>query len=65
MVVLSGSEIQRIEKGKIEETLSAASTAWLLAESPYTFINQSGKPWSYLSLSFEGTEPLRPEWKPR
>lgn len=65
IVVLSGSVIQRGEKGKPEETLSVGSTAWLVAESPYTFINQSGKPWSYLSLSFEGTEPLRPEWKPR
>jgi hypothetical protein len=64
MVVLSGSGIQRVEKGKPEETLSVGSAAWLVAESPYTFINQSGKPWSYLSLSFEGTEPLRPEWKP-
>ena len=71
IVVLSGSGIQRVEKGKpnlpfaIKETLSVGSTAWLVAESPYTFINQSGKPWSYLSLSFEGTEPLRPEWKPK
>jgi len=65
MVVLSGSGIQRVEKGKLEETLSAGSTAWLLAESPYTFINQSGKPWSYLSLSFEETEPVRPECKTR
>jgi len=65
MVVLSGSAIQRVEKGRPDETLSAGSTAWLVAESPYTFINQSGKPWSCLSLSFEGTEPLRHDWKPR
>lgn len=53
MVVISGSGIQRVEKGKPEETLSVGSTAWLVAEPPYTFINQSGKSWSYLSLSFE------------
>jgi hypothetical protein len=65
MVVLSGSGVQRVEKGKPEETLFVGSTAWLIAESPYNFINPSGKPWSYLSLSFEGTEPLHPEWKPQ
>lgn len=65
IVILSGSRIQRVEKGKPEETLSVGSAAWLLAESPYSFINQSGNPWSYLSLSFEGTEPFQPEWKLR
>ena len=65
IVVLSGSGFQRVEKGKSEEVLSVGSTAWLLAESNYTFRNLSGKPWSYLSLSVEVTAPLQPTWKPK
>jgi hypothetical protein len=64
LVVLSGSVTQRAEEGNPEEVLSVGSVAWLLAESNYTFINLSGKPWSYLALSFEGTQPLKPTWKP-
>jgi hypothetical protein len=63
LVSLSGSALQRIEKGRAEETLSTGSVLWLVAESNTSFDNPSGKPWSYLSLSFEGTEPLHHEWK--
>jgi hypothetical protein len=65
VVVLSGTGIHRVVNGRPEETLPAGSTTWLLAESSYTFNNPSGKPWSYLSLSFEGTQPLHPAWKPK
>jgi hypothetical protein len=64
-VILSGSNIQRVVKGKSEEALSAGSVLWLLAESNTNFSNLSGKPWSYLLLSFSGTEPFYRDWKPR
>ena len=53
-VIVSGSEIQRTVNGKPEETLSAGSVVWLPPASKTTFANRSGKPWTVLSLSFEG-----------
>jgi hypothetical protein len=65
MVILSGSGIQTTVKGKPDQTLMPGSVLWLLAETPTFIINESGEPWGYLSLSFEGTEPFNPQWKPR
>jgi hypothetical protein len=53
-VIVSGSEIQRIVNGKPDETLSAGSVVWLPAASKTIFSNHSGKPWTVLSLTFEG-----------
>jgi hypothetical protein len=65
MVILSGSGIQTTVKGKPDQPLLPGTVLWLLAEAPTFIINESGEPWSYLSLSFEGTEPFNPQWKPR
>lgn len=65
VVILSGSRLQTAVKSKPEEPLSVGSVLWLLAEANTTITNQSGEPWSYLALSFEGTEPFYPQWKPR
>jgi hypothetical protein len=65
VVILSGSGLQTVVKGKPQEPLSVGSVLWLLAEAPTTISNPSGEPWSYLSLSFEGTEPFYRDWKPR
>ena len=64
IVILSGSGLQTVEKGKPQELLSVGSVLWLLAETPTTITSPSGEPWSYLSLSFEGTEPFYQQWKP-
>jgi hypothetical protein len=53
-VIVSGSEIQRIVNDKPEEMLSAGSVVWLPPASQTTFANRSGKPWTVLSLTFEG-----------
>jgi hypothetical protein len=65
IVILSGSGLQTVEKGKPQGPLSVGSVLWLLAEAPAFINNPSGEPWSYLSLSFEGTEPFYQQWKPR
>jgi hypothetical protein len=65
VVILSGSGLQTVVKGKPQEPLPVGSVLWLLAEAPATITNPSGEPWSYLSLSFEGTEPFYQQWKPR
>jgi hypothetical protein len=65
VVILSGSGLQTVVKGKPDERLWPGSVLWLLAEANTFITNESGEPWSYLSLSFEGTEPLNPQWKPR
>jgi hypothetical protein len=52
-------------KGKPDQPLSPGSVLWVLAEASTFITNESGEPWSYLSLSFEGTEPFNPQWKPR
>jgi len=65
VVILSGSRLQTMVKGRPEKPLSVGSVLWLLAEAPTTITNPSGEPWSYLSLSFEGTEPFYQQWKPR
>jgi hypothetical protein len=57
-VLLSGSGIQTIVKGKPEETLVVGDVRWLLAGSNNTFSNQSQKTWSYLALAFNGSESL-------
>lgn len=64
IVILSGSGLQTAEKGKPQGQLSVGSVLWLLAEAPAFINNPSGEPWSYLSLSFEGTEPRYQQWKP-
>jgi hypothetical protein len=53
-VIVSGSEIQRIVNDKPEEMLSAGSVVWLPPASKTRFANRSGKPWTVLSLTFEG-----------
>jgi hypothetical protein len=58
LVMLSGSGVQTLVKGKPEETLAVGDVLWLLAGSNTTFSSPSGKDWSYLSLGFEGTETL-------
>ena len=65
IVILSGSGLQTTVKGKPDQPLLPGSVLWLLAEAPTFITNESGEPWSYLSLSFEGTEPFNPQWKPR
>jgi hypothetical protein len=65
IVILSGSKLQTAVKGKPDQPLSPGSVLWVLAEAPTFITNESGEPWSYLSLSFEGTEPFNPQWKPR
>jgi hypothetical protein len=54
LVIAAGSEIQRERAASQKESLSAGSTIWLPAASKTIFSNQSGKPWTVLSLSFEG-----------
>jgi len=65
MVILSGSGLQTTIKGKPDQPLLPGSVLWLLAEAPTFITNESVEPWSYLSLSLEGTEPFKPQWKPR
>lgn len=55
-VLLSGSGIQTVVKGKPVETLVVGDVRWILAGSNSTFSNQSQKAWSYLTLAFEGSE---------
>ncbi len=57
-VLLSGSGIQTMVKGKPEETLAVGDVRWLLAGSNTTLSNPSGKAWSYLTLGFQGSEAL-------
>ncbi len=57
-VLLSGSGIQTVVKGKPEETLVVGDVRWLLSGSNNTFSNQSQKTWSYLTLAFQGSESL-------
>jgi hypothetical protein len=65
IVILSGSGLHTTVKGKPDEPLLPGSVLWVLAEANTFITNESGEPWSYLSLSFEGTEPFNPQWKPR
>jgi hypothetical protein len=65
IVILSGSRLQTAVKGSPDQPLSPGSVLWVLAEVPTFITNESGEPWSYLSLSFEGTEPFNPQWKSR
>jgi hypothetical protein len=58
-ILLSGSGIQAIVKGKSEEMLLVGDVMWLLAGSNTAFSNPSRKAWSYLTLSFQGSEALR------
>jgi hypothetical protein len=57
-VLLSGSGVQTVVKGKPEETLVVGDVRWLLAGSTNTLSNQSQKAWSYLTLAFQGSESL-------
>jgi len=57
-VLLSGSGIQTMVKGKPEETLAVGDVMWLLVGSNTTFSNPSHKAWSYLALGFKGSEAL-------
>ena len=57
-VLLSGSGIQTMVKGKPEETLAVGDVKWLLAGSNTTFSNPAHKAWSYLMISFKGSEAL-------
>jgi len=54
LVIASGSEIESAGTAARKESLSAGSAIWLPAASRTIFSNQSGKPWTVLSLSFEG-----------
>jgi hypothetical protein len=54
LVIATGSEIQRAGAAIQKETVSTGSAIWLPAASRTIFSNQSGKPWTVLSLSFEG-----------
>jgi hypothetical protein len=55
-VLLGGSGIHTMVKGKPEETLAVGDVMWLLAGSNATFSNPSHKAWSYLALGFTGSE---------
>jgi len=57
-VLLSGTGIQTVVKGKPEETLAVGEVMWLLAGSNTRFSNPAHKSWSYLTLSFKGSEAL-------
>jgi hypothetical protein len=57
-VLLSGSGIQTMVKGKPEETLAVGDVKWLLAGSNTTFSNPAHKAWSYLTIGFKGSEVL-------
>jgi len=57
-VLLSGSGIQTVVKGKSEETLAVGDVVWLLAGSNIELSNPSRKTWSYLTLGFKGSEAL-------
>jgi hypothetical protein len=54
LVIATGSEIQKAGAAIQKESLSAGSAIWLPAASKTSFSNHSGKPWTVLSLSFEG-----------
>jgi hypothetical protein len=58
-ILLSGSGIQTMVKGEPEETLMVGDVRWLLARSHTTFSNPARKTWSYLTIGFKGSEPLR------
>jgi hypothetical protein len=57
-VLLSGSGIQTMVRGKPEETLAVGEVKWLLAGSNTTFSNPAHKAWSYLTIGFKGSEAL-------
>ena len=59
LVIVSGDGIQKMEKDKSAETLSAGSVVWLPALSNTTFNNVSGKPWTTLTLSFKDASAFR------
>jgi hypothetical protein len=65
ILIRSGSGLHTTVKGKPDERLLPGSVLWVLAEANTFITNESGQPWNYLSLSFEGTEPFNPQWKPR
>jgi hypothetical protein len=58
LVILSGSGIQTEVKGEPQEKFAIGEVMWLLAGSNTTLSNPSGKPWSYLTLAFQGSEAL-------
>jgi hypothetical protein len=58
LVLLSGSGIQTLVKGRPENTLAVGEVMWLLAGSNTFFSNTSRKAWSYLTISFQGSEAL-------
>jgi hypothetical protein len=57
-VLLSGSGIQTMVRGKPEETLAVGEVKWLLGGSNTTFSNPAHKDWSYLTIGFKGSEAL-------
>jgi hypothetical protein len=57
-VLLGGSGIQTVVKGKPEETLTVGDVKWLLAGSRTEFSNPSREAWSYLTVGFEGSKAL-------
>jgi hypothetical protein len=57
-VLLSGTGIQTMVKGKPEETLVVGDVRWLLVGSTTTFYNPGHKAWSYLTVNFMGSEAL-------
>jgi hypothetical protein len=58
LVLLSGSGIQTVVKGRPENTLAVGEVMWLLAGSNTFFSNTSRKAWSYLTISFQESEAL-------
>jgi len=58
LIVLSGTGIRKTAKGEAEETVNVGDVMWLLAGSNTTFSASAGKPWSYISLGFSGSESL-------
>jgi len=57
-VLLGGSGIQTMIKGKPDQTLVVGDVMWLLAGSNATFYNPAHKAWSYLTVGFKGSEAL-------
>jgi quercetin dioxygenase-like cupin family protein len=58
LILLDASGIQKAVRGEPEEKLVVGDVMWLLGGSITTFTNPTRSAWSYLALTFKGSEPL-------